>query len=163
MPVIGSGLSRSHPRERPRLFGTKLARRAIAGAFIPAVDYIQAQRQRLKLTYDMIDSFRSFDAMVTLTTPGSAPIDRPEQGGRGLQPPSLTMPFSVTGFPALSIPTGFDRQSLPLAMQIVGKPLDEATVFRVGHAYEQATSWHKQRPALARWRSAPLGLAARCE
>jgi aspartyl-tRNA(Asn)/glutamyl-tRNA(Gln) amidotransferase subunit A len=57
--------------------------------------------------------------------------------------------FNVTGNPAISICTGFDRMGLPLAMQIVGKPFDEATILRIAHAYEQATPWRRQRPSLA--------------
>ena len=133
-------------QERAHLFGPKLARRAIAGMLVTAADYIQAQRKRLRLCNEMLERFRSFDAMMTLTTIGPAPIDQPEKPSRALQPPSLTMPFSVTGFPAMSVPTGFDRNGLPLAMQIVTRPFDEATAFRVGHAYEQSTPWHRQRP-----------------
>jgi aspartyl-tRNA(Asn)/glutamyl-tRNA(Gln) amidotransferase subunit A len=135
-------------KERPHLFGQKLARRTIAGMLVTAADYIQAQRKRLKLADAMLENFRGFDAMITLTTTDPAPADAPEAAARALQPPSLTMPFSVTGFPAMSVPTGFDSNGLPLAMQIVGRPFEEDMVFRVGRAYEQATTWHKRRPAL---------------
>ncbi len=135
-------------RERPHLFGQKLAQRAVAGMLVRAVDYIQALRKRLHLARHMQEAFRGFDAMVTLTTLQQAPIDKPEQAGKALQPANFTMPFSLSGFPAMSVPTGFDRNGLPLAMQIVGKASDEAMVFRIGHAYEQATPWHKERPKL---------------
>jgi aspartyl-tRNA(Asn)/glutamyl-tRNA(Gln) amidotransferase subunit A len=46
------------------------------------------------------------------------------------------------------LPSGFSRQGLPLAFQIVGRPFDEATVLRAGHAYEQAAGWHRRRPSL---------------
>jgi aspartyl-tRNA(Asn)/glutamyl-tRNA(Gln) amidotransferase subunit A len=136
-------------RERPHLLGKKLRTRAAAGMMVNASDYIQAMRQRLKLAEHMRECFKNFDAMVTLTTIGPAPIDEPDRPTRTLQPPNLTMPFSISGLPAMSVPTGFDRNGLPLAMQIAGKAFDEATVFRVGHAYEQATTWHKQRPKLS--------------
>jgi aspartyl-tRNA(Asn)/glutamyl-tRNA(Gln) amidotransferase subunit A len=57
-------------------------------------------------------------------------------------------PFNVTGSPALSVPVGFSKAGLPLAMQIVGKPFSEALVYRVAHAYEQATQWVDRHPAL---------------
>jgi aspartyl-tRNA(Asn)/glutamyl-tRNA(Gln) amidotransferase subunit A len=60
----------------------------------------------------------------------------------------LTRPFNGLGLPALTVPCGFSRQGLPLAFQIVGRPFDEATVLRAGHAYEQAAGWHRRRPAL---------------
>jgi aspartyl-tRNA(Asn)/glutamyl-tRNA(Gln) amidotransferase subunit A len=135
-------------RERPELFGPKLAQRAMNGMLVSAADYIQAQRQRWHLAKHMRDAFKDYDVMVTLTTIGPAPSDEPEGPGRALQPANLTMPFSISGFPAMSVPTGFDKNGLPLAMQIAGKGFDEAMVFRVGHAYEQATPWHKKRPVL---------------
>jgi Asp-tRNA(Asn)/Glu-tRNA(Gln) amidotransferase A subunit family amidase len=61
---------------------------------------------------------------------------------------SATCPFNLTGQPALTLPCGFTTSGLPLALQIVGKPFDEATVLRVGHAYEVNTAWHESRPPL---------------
>jgi len=61
---------------------------------------------------------------------------------------SYTAPYNLTGSPALSVPIGFEN-GLPLAFQIAGKPFDEAGVMRVGHAFEQATEFHRQRPAIA--------------
>ena len=58
------------------------------------------------------------------------------------------MPFDVTGQPALAVRCGLSARGLPLALQIAGKPFDEASVLRVGHAYERATRWHGQRPPL---------------
>jgi aspartyl-tRNA(Asn)/glutamyl-tRNA(Gln) amidotransferase subunit A len=58
----------------------------------------------------------------------------------------FTRIFNTIGLPALSLPCGFTAAGLPLALQIVGRPFDEATVLRVGHAYEQATDWHRRRP-----------------
>jgi aspartyl-tRNA(Asn)/glutamyl-tRNA(Gln) amidotransferase subunit A len=57
-------------------------------------------------------------------------------------------PFNITGSPALSVPTGFSKSGLPLAMQIVGKPFSEALIYRVAHAYEQATEWVTMHPTL---------------
>ena len=57
-------------------------------------------------------------------------------------------PFNLTGGPALSVPVGFSQAGLPLGMQIVGAPYREALVYRVGHAYEQATQWTRRHPAL---------------
>jgi Asp-tRNA(Asn)/Glu-tRNA(Gln) amidotransferase A subunit family amidase len=58
-------------------------------------------------------------------------------------------PFNLTGSPALAVPTGFASTGLPLSMQIIGKPFDEATVYRVARAYEQATPWTQMHPVLA--------------
>jgi aspartyl-tRNA(Asn)/glutamyl-tRNA(Gln) amidotransferase subunit A len=61
----------------------------------------------------------------------------------------LTMPFNATGQPSLAVPCGFDHRGLPIGMQIVGRPFQEARICRIGHAYEQATEWHRFRPAIA--------------
>jgi aspartyl-tRNA(Asn)/glutamyl-tRNA(Gln) amidotransferase subunit A len=62
--------------------------------------------------------------------------------------PSLTIPHNLTGAPALTVPCGFAASGLPVGLQIVGRPFDDATVLRVGHAYEQATDWHRRQPAI---------------
>ena len=57
-------------------------------------------------------------------------------------------PFNLTGNPAIAVPTGFASTGLPLSMQIIGKPFDEVTVYRVARAYERATDWVDQHPVL---------------
>ena len=58
----------------------------------------------------------------------------------------FTVPFNFNGAPTLSVPCGFNRVGLPLSLQIIGHPLREDLICRVGHAYEQATEWHTMRP-----------------
>ena len=78
--------------------------------------------------------------------PRFAEPDRPD---RLVTAPSITMPFSVSGVPAIAIPCGFSQaEGMPLSLQIAAAPFDEATVLRVAHAYQQATDWHRRRPAL---------------
>jgi aspartyl-tRNA(Asn)/glutamyl-tRNA(Gln) amidotransferase subunit A len=135
-------------RERYQDYGANLRFRAIPGGLIRAVDYIQAQRQRAKLVVEMQTLFAGYDAMATLCTYGPAPKMSAGEPTHFFQRPNLTAVFNVTGNPAISICTGFDRTALPLAMQIVGKPFDEATILRIAHAYEQATPWRRRRPSL---------------
>ena len=59
-----------------------------------------------------------------------------------------TLALSLAGLPGLSLPCGFDAKGLPIGLQIMGGAFDEETVLRVAHAYEQATDWHTQKPAL---------------
>jgi aspartyl-tRNA(Asn)/glutamyl-tRNA(Gln) amidotransferase subunit A len=92
--------------------------------------------------------FAGYDAMVTLCTYGPAPKMSADEPTHFFQRPNLTAVFNVTGNPAISIRTGFDRMGLPLAMQIVGRPFAEGTILRIAHAYEQATPWRHQRPCL---------------
>jgi aspartyl-tRNA(Asn)/glutamyl-tRNA(Gln) amidotransferase subunit A len=55
---------------------------------------------------------------------------------------------SLTGLPSMSVPCGFSDHGLPIGMQIIGRPFEEATIFRVGHTYQQATDWHEREPSL---------------
>ena len=58
----------------------------------------------------------------------------------------FTLPFNLSGLPACTIPCGLSPDGLPIGLQIIGKPFDEATVLRLAHAYERSTTWHQLRP-----------------
>ena len=60
----------------------------------------------------------------------------------------MTYAFSLLGLPAISIPCGFTKAGLPIGLQLIGKPFDEANLLTVAHAYEQATDWHRRKPPL---------------
>ena len=98
--------------------------------------------------------YARFDAFVTAGL-GEAPRLADYRSVSFWQKPSLLTAWNVTGQPVLSLPNGFGRSGLPLGMQIVGRPFDESTILRVGHAYESATEWHTRRPSLVRRASAP--------
>jgi aspartyl-tRNA(Asn)/glutamyl-tRNA(Gln) amidotransferase subunit A len=65
-----------------------------------------------------------------------------------MEKPSLTMPFNLTGYPAMSVCTGFGVGGLPVSMQLIAKPFAEATIFQAGHTYETAVGSRKRRPAM---------------
>lgn len=117
-----------------------------AGELIFATDYIKALRVRQIMRRAWNALFENVDVIVTPTMPGAAPrVDQQESHWPdGVVEPivmtlvRLTCQTNLTGLPALSIPVGFDADNLPLAMQIIGRPFDEATVLRVGQAYEKA-------------------------
>lgn len=132
--------------ERPDEFGAKVKARILPGADVPAVDYVAAQAQRRQLTRDMAAAMAAFDVLVTAGPYGPAPRLADVAADMVFNKPEITAPFNVTGFPALTLPMGFAPDGLPLSLQIVGKPFDEATVLRVAHAYEQATDWHRRHP-----------------
>src|SRR5207247_1566899 len=121
-----------------------------------AHDYLQALRVRARLTRQFIaEVFAEVDVLVAPTIPESAPGLVEAKAGtveelvaRMGRFSRLTRPFNGLGLPALSVPCGFSRNGLPLALQIVGRPFDEATVLGLGHAYEQVTDWHTRRPPL---------------
>jgi aspartyl-tRNA(Asn)/glutamyl-tRNA(Gln) amidotransferase subunit A len=119
------------------------------GVMYSASDVVQAQRVRQYGKAVIRELMRPFDVLVTLSTGiGAPPVD-------GLNAefftkwPSFTSIWNAMGLPALCIPMGFTNDGLPLSLQIVGKPFDEATVLRVGDAFQRLTDWHLQVPPLA--------------
>jgi len=125
------------------------------GKGVSAIEYVKAQRARMQFRRDMLAACANVDVLLT---PGEL-VPPPLHDARSLTINgketslmaaliSATCPFNLTGQPALTVPCGFSASGLPLALQIIGKPFDEATVLQVGHAYEVHTSWHEHRPAL---------------
>jgi aspartyl-tRNA(Asn)/glutamyl-tRNA(Gln) amidotransferase subunit A len=122
-------------------------RMALAGLFT-AADYIQAVRRRRELIDELDRAMQSLDLVMTAAAPSEAPkIDEVPKFAI-MDRPSLTMPFNVTGSPAMSVCCGYGEGSLPLSFQIVGKRFDDATVLRAADAYERATPWRDRRPPL---------------
>ena len=121
-----------------------------------AHDYLQALRLRARFAREFIrEVFGEVDALVLPVIPEPAPaLETVKRGAvdevvaRMGRFSRLTRPFNGLGLPALALPCGFSADGRPLALQIVGRPFDEATVLRVGHAYQQATAWHLERPRL---------------
>jgi aspartyl-tRNA(Asn)/glutamyl-tRNA(Gln) amidotransferase subunit A len=135
-------------RERPHLFGRLMFARVGLGAFLTAADYVEAVRQRRELAVEFAHALTDVDVAISANATGPAPrIDQVPFWGV-YERASYTAPYNLTGSPALSVPIGFE-DGLPLAFQIAGKPFDEAGVMRIGHAFEQATEFHRQRPPIA--------------
>jgi aspartyl-tRNA(Asn)/glutamyl-tRNA(Gln) amidotransferase subunit A len=135
-------------RTRPGDFGEDFLGRVLPAVLISGRDYIQAQRERRRMLAEMAPVYADFDVLVTATAGAPAPRLGAWQTIEFWRRPSLTTPFNVTGGPALAQCIGFSSTGLPLSMQIVGRPFDDATVLRVAHAYEQATPWRSRRPQL---------------
>jgi aspartyl-tRNA(Asn)/glutamyl-tRNA(Gln) amidotransferase subunit A len=135
-------------RERPQDFGHHMFARISLGAFLTAADYVEAMRQRRELCVEFARALDSVDVVVSANATGPAP---PIDGIRTFatfERASYTGLFNLTGSPAVSVPIGFE-DGLPLAFQIAGRAFDEAGVLRVGHAFEQATDFHRRRAAIA--------------
>jgi aspartyl-tRNA(Asn)/glutamyl-tRNA(Gln) amidotransferase subunit A len=141
-------------RERPHELGRVARTRLEFGFHVSAYDYLQASRMRARLTREFLrEVFAQVDVLVTPTIPEPAPALAEATAGpvdevvrRMGRFSRLTRPWNGLGLPALSLPCGFSAAGLPLALQVAGRPFDEATVLRVGHAYEQATEWSRRRP-----------------
>jgi aspartyl-tRNA(Asn)/glutamyl-tRNA(Gln) amidotransferase subunit A len=137
-------------KTRPQDFGRILRNRVLPGALIRAEDYVQALRWRTVLAREQALVLKRFDALLTAGALGVAEPADPNRPDRLVSVPSITMPFSVGGLPALAIPCGFSRaEGLPLSLQIAAAPFAEPTVLRIAHAYQQVTDWHRRHPDLA--------------
>ncbi|MGE5270664.1 MAG: amidase, partial [Thiohalocapsa sp.] len=131
-------------RTRPQDFGRILRNRVLPGALIRAEDYLEALRWRTALAQEQAAALRRVDAFVTAAALNVADRADPKQPDRLVSAPSITMPFSVGGLPALAIPCGFSHaEGLPLSLQIAAAPFAEGLVLRIAHAYQQMTDWHR--------------------
>ena len=130
-------------------FGERMRSRLMLGAFVSGVDYVQAVRRRRELRAELKAAMEDLDLVLTAVFPNEAPkIDAvPKWDTFG--PASFMMPFNVAGYPAMSVCSGFGAGGLPVAIQLVGKPFQEATVLRAADAFEKATPHRDRRPALA--------------
>jgi aspartyl-tRNA(Asn)/glutamyl-tRNA(Gln) amidotransferase subunit A len=143
-------------RERPHELGAAVRARLEVGFHISAHDYLQAARLRVRLARAFVEEvFAEVDAILVPTIPEPAPalaaVTAPpvdavvRRMGRFSR---LTRPFNALGLPVLSVPAGLTADGRPLGLQIAGRPFAEATVLRVGHAWEQASGWRARRPPL---------------
>lgn len=134
-----------HITAMPELYGALARRRIMSGAMMRAADYINAQRLRARLTADLVAKMHDADVLlmptwgVPATEFGEEASMRPEV--------AFTMPFNVTGSPALSVCSGFPSDGMPLSMQIVGRHFADAVVLKVGDAFEKASGLRDRRPS----------------
>lgn len=160
MVISKSEIAAIHERdmiERLDDFGADFVGRNLAGFLFSGADYMHAQRERRILLAEMRALYARHDVLLTATA-SPAPTIASLLGGQHLQKwrnADIYSPFNVTGSPTLVVCNGFSKQGLPLGMQIVGRPFDEAGVLRVGHAYEKAAGWRSRRPQLAPGDKAP--------
>jgi aspartyl-tRNA(Asn)/glutamyl-tRNA(Gln) amidotransferase subunit A len=136
-------------QRRPLDFGRLTYLRMSLGAFVTGADIQQAMRLRRELSRAVNLQLKTYDALITASALIPAPAFAELNPNSSPNWPIQTMPFNVTGNPAMSIPTGFSASGLPLSMQIVGRAFDESMVLRIGAAFESATGLSARRPTLA--------------
>lgn len=141
--------------EHQELYGATVRTRLLEGQTILAVDYLRAQYERRIFSSSLRTVMQRVDAFVLPTLPIPAlPVERMGQDIEidGMTENAttallrLTMPFNLSGLPAISFPCGFTSDGLPIGLQVAGKPFEEATVLRIAHAYQQLTDWHHREP-----------------
>lgn len=149
MLAEGFAIHEATLRERFGDYGEAFRQRMALAALISGADYVQAMRRRRELMAEFATAMADLDLVITAAAPSEAPTFDSVSKFAILERPSLTMPFNVTGSPAMSVCCGYTAAGLPLAFQLAGKPFDEATVLKTAHAYEQATPWRATRPSLS--------------
>lgn len=133
-------------KSRPGDFGRDFLGRVLPACLFQSSDYVQASREHRRVIAETQPLYRKYDVLLTVGY-GPAPRLDSHKTINHWQRPSVFTAANVTGGPALVLPAGFS-DGLPLGMQIIGRPFDDATVLRVGYAYQQATDWHLRHPQL---------------
>lgn len=153
MAEIRAAHAETYPRHVER-YGPALARMLAAGDALGAMDVARAVHARMAWNGRLCRLFDEIDILLIPAAPRPTPsceeLDA-MQGDTGALMDRIsryTMPFNVSGSPTLSLPCGFDRNGMPLGLQLVGPHLSEALLCRAGHAFQQATEFHTAHPVL---------------
>jgi aspartyl-tRNA(Asn)/glutamyl-tRNA(Gln) amidotransferase subunit A len=152
--VAGRDLVDMQSRTRAAGFGAEVKRRIMLGTYALSAGYYdayygKAQSVRTLVRREFAAAFATVDLIVAPTTPNVA-----FKHGEKEDPLSMylndvfTIPGNLSGIPGVSVPCGFSAAGLPIGLQVLGRPLDEAGVLRAAYAYEQATTWRSRRPEL---------------
>lgn len=121
--------------------------RVMAGALIRAADYIAAQRRRSDLIAQTAAAFDKFDVLVSVSSPGAAPLLTEQRPDEGFAQPFLTTLANVAAIPALAVCGGFTALGLPLGIEFIGPAWSEARLLCLGHQFERATGTRARRPS----------------
>jgi aspartyl-tRNA(Asn)/glutamyl-tRNA(Gln) amidotransferase subunit A len=157
-PIVSAEAATEHgPLLRERRDGIQpvVYARAAAGFSVSAVQYLQAQRLRERFAHEFVaTAFADADVLLTPTIPEPAPAYAVAKAGsveeivaRMGRFSRLTRPLNAAAVPAVSVPCGWTADGRPIALQIVGRAFDEATVLRLARAYERAADWGRPTPA----------------
>ncbi|MDR7512781.1 MAG: amidase family protein, partial [Armatimonadota bacterium] len=153
--AAGADLVDTYRQTRRRGFGPEVKRRIMLGTYALSAGYydayyLRAQKVRTLVARDFERAFARADVVVmpVAPTPAFAIGERAADPLQMYLADVFTIPVNLAGLPGLALPCGFDG-GLPVGLQLIGRPFDEATLLRVGHAYQQATDWHRRRPPVA--------------
>jgi aspartyl-tRNA(Asn)/glutamyl-tRNA(Gln) amidotransferase subunit A len=139
--------------ERPQDYGPQVLMRLQNGLSVPAISYLEAMRWRGPALSAYAAATAGVDAVIAPVSPMAAPTIVESDVGNSPQADAVlpritrfTRPVNYLGLPALSIPSGFTRSGLPVGLQLIGRSFDEATLLRIGAAFQRATDFHARVP-----------------
>jgi aspartyl-tRNA(Asn)/glutamyl-tRNA(Gln) amidotransferase subunit A len=142
--------------ERPQDYGPQVLMRLQNGLAVPGVSYLEAMRWRGPALSAHLAAIASVDAVIAPVSPVAAPTIAESDVGNSPDAEAViqrltrfTRPVNYLGLPSLAIPSGFTRNGLPVGMQLIGRSFDEATLLRIGAAFQRATDFHARVPKLA--------------
>jgi aspartyl-tRNA(Asn)/glutamyl-tRNA(Gln) amidotransferase subunit A len=149
------GLIDMMTRSRSEGFGAEVKRRIMLGTYALSSGYydayyVKAQKVRTLIMGDFIRAFGNVDVILTPVAPTPA-FTIGEKVNDPLQmylSDIFTIPVNLAGTCAMSLPAGFSGDGLPIGLQLIGKPFDEATILRAAHAFEQVTEWHTRKAVI---------------
>lgn len=142
--------------ERPGDYGPQVLMRLQNALAVPALTYVETLRWRGPALAAHLDAVSGVDAVLAPVAPVPAPTIKDSDVGN--QPGAeaviqnltrFTRPINYLGLPSLAIPAGFSASGLPIGLQLVGRPFDEAMVLRIGAAFQRATGFHTRAPGLS--------------
>jgi aspartyl-tRNA(Asn)/glutamyl-tRNA(Gln) amidotransferase subunit A len=137
---------RENLQNHPEGFGEDVLRRLRSGSEVTSSDYSLARRAQAMLRRQFERFFEQYELLILPTTPVSAPsILGPDAVEQARLLTRYTAPFNLTGLPAISIPAGFTAGGLPIGLQLVTRPWNEARLLQGAYAYEQAHSWQGRK------------------
>lgn len=145
----------TYMKTRKQFLGTEVKRRILIGSYVLSAGYYdayykKAQQVRRIVIDEFADAFKNVDVIVSPTSP-VPPFKLHERQNDPLSmylADVYTVAANLAGIPAMSVPAGFTKSGLPVGMQLMGKQLDEYSILKLGHAYQQVTDWHKKKPTM---------------
>jgi aspartyl-tRNA(Asn)/glutamyl-tRNA(Gln) amidotransferase subunit A len=135
-------------KSRSGEYSERLRDRLILATTLKSSDYIQALRRRRDLCHELATVMADVDLLLTAVSVDEAPRMDQISPWDGLVELNFAAPWNLTGYPAMTVCTGFGPKQLPLAVQIGGKPFAEGTLLRAAHLLERMTPWRDRRPTL---------------
>lgn len=149
------GLKDVYVKSRSEGFGMEVKKRIMLGNFVLSSGYYDAYYKKALQAKGLISkafetAFEKYDFVLGPVAPTTAP-----KAGDSLADPLqmylgdiYTVMINIAGLPAVSLPCGFDKNNMPIGMQLIGRPFDEKTILQAGFAYQSTTDFHKQKPTM---------------